>query len=111
MSDRFAKFYQPLVKLDLRALVNDWFSECITLQSPATNRITSISENGDQVETSPELLEVTVANRLPVIFQLWLSDDTDITCGIRFLDDHRVVEEYGLDGLCQNEMDRVLGVI
>ena len=111
MSDRFAKFYQPEDKLDFRALMNDWSAECITLQNPATRRITTISGDGDQVETSPESLEVTVSSRLPVIVQLWLSDDTDITCGIRFIGDRRVVEEYGLDGLCQDEIDRVLRVI
>ncbi len=111
MSDRFAKFYQPLDEFDFRALVNYWSSEGINLRNPLTHRVSSISVDGDQVETSSELLEATVSDRLPVTFQLWLSDDTDITCRIRFLDDHRVVEEYELDGLCQNEIDRVLLVI
>src|SRR6266498_5014392 len=105
MSDRFAKFYQPLDEFDFRALVNYWSSEGINLRNPLTHRVSSISVDGDQVETSSELLEATVSDRLPVTFQLWLSDDTDITCRIRFLDDHRVVEEYELDGLCQNEID------
>ena len=52
-----------------------------------------------------------MSNGIPVTFQLWLSDDSDMTCGIRCLGDDRVVEEYGLDGLCQNEIDKVLQVI
>jgi hypothetical protein len=112
MSDRFAKVYQPLDKFDFRTLVHDWSSsECIRLRNSATHRVTSISEVGDQVDTSLELLEAAVLDRLPVTFQLWLKDDTDITCGIRFLSDYRLVEEYALDGLSQKEIDRVLQVI
>lgn len=111
MSDRFAKFYQRLDSFDFRALVHDWSFEDITLVNPLTHRVTSLSEDGDQVETSPELLEVTLSDHLQVTFQLWLSEDTDITCRIRFLDDHRVVEEYGLNGLHRNEIDRVFQVI
>lgn len=111
MSDRFAKFYQPLEGFNFRAIVHDWCSEGATLENPATHRVTSISEEGDQIDTSLELLEAAVSDRLPVIFQLWLSDDTDIVCGIRFLDDHRVVEEYPLDGLRQSQIDGVLEVL
>lgn len=111
MSDRFAKFYQPVDGFNFRALVNDWCSEGATLENPATYRVTSISEEGDQVETSLELLEAAVSARLPIIFQLWLSDDTDIVCGIRFPGDHRVVEDYELDGLHQSQIDGVLKVL
>ena len=111
MSDRFAKFYQSLDGFNLRALVHDWCSEGATLENPATHRVTSISEEGDQVVTSLELLEAAVSDRLPAIFQLWLNDSTDIVSGIRFLSDQRVVEDYPLDGLRQNEIDRVLEVL
>lgn len=63
------------------------------------------------METSLELLEAAVSDRLPAIFQLWLNDSTDIVSGIRFLSDQRVVEDYPLDGLRQNEIDRVLEVL
>jgi hypothetical protein len=111
MSDRFAKFYQPLDGFNFRAIVQDWCSEGATLENPTTYRVTSISEEGDQVDTSLELLDAAVSDRLPVTFQLWLSDDTDIVCGIRFLDDHRVVEEYPLDGLRQTQIDGVFEVL
>lgn len=83
MSDRFAKLYQPLDGFNFCAIVQDWRAKGATLEDPATYRITSISEEGDQVETSLELLEAAVSDRLPVMFQLWLSDDIDIVCGIR----------------------------
>lgn len=111
MSDRFAKFYQSEDGFKFRALVHDWCSEGATLENPATYRVTSISEEGDQVETSLELLEAAVSDRLPTIFQLWLNDSIDIVCDIRFLSDQRVVVHYPLDGLRQNEIDRVFEVL
>ena len=111
MSDRFLKFYQRLDKFDFRALVHDWSSYGLKLANPANRRVTLLSHDGDQVETSLEFLEVTLADGYPVTFQLWLSEDTDITCLIQFLDDHRVVEEYWLDGLSQNEIGRFFGFI
>jgi hypothetical protein len=77
MSDSVAKFYQSLDGFNFRALVDDWCSVGATLENPATYRVTSISEEGDQVETSLELLEAALSDRLPAIFQLWLNDSTD----------------------------------
>lgn len=111
MSDRFAKFYQPVDGFDFRAVVQDWCSQGATLENPATHRFTSISEEGDQVDTSLELLEAAVSDRLPVIFQLWLSDGIDIVCGIRFLGDNRLVEEYPLDGLSHSQIDGFFKVL
>ena len=111
MSYRFAKFYQRVDKFNFRALVQEWSPEGVTLANPITHRITSLSDEGDQVETSPELLETALANGLPVTFQLWLAGDTDISCHIRLLNDHRVVEEYALDGLYQNELDKFFQLI
>jgi hypothetical protein len=108
MSDRFANLYQPLDKFDFRALVDDWSSHGITLENPATRRVSSLSPDGDQVDTSLEMLEATVLQHFPVTFQLWLTDDTDLCCRIRLLGDGRLVEEYSLVGLSREEMDRAL---
>ena len=110
MSDRFARFYQPMDRFDFLTLVDHWSTYGITLQNPHTHRVTAISVGGDQVETSPDLLKVTFSNSSPIIFQLWLNEDTDVTSSIRFLSSHRVVEEYELDGLLESEMDRVLEI-
>ncbi|HEU4769069.1 MAG TPA: hypothetical protein VFS77_16915 [Pyrinomonadaceae bacterium] len=111
MSDRFARFYQPMDRFDFLTLVDHWSTYGITLQNPHTHRVTAISVEGDQVETSPDLLKVTFSNSSPITFQLWLNEDTDVTSSIRFLSSHRVVEEYELDGLLESEMDRVLEII
>jgi hypothetical protein len=57
---RIRKVLSTVDGFDVRAIVQDWCSQGATLENPATQRFTSLSEEGDQVETSLELLEAAV---------------------------------------------------
>ena len=69
--------------------------------------MTSLSEDGSQDRTSLEELEDLFYSSRPLVFQLWLSDDTDLSCRIRITDEDILVEQYGLDGLYPTELKRV----
>ncbi len=111
MSDRFSYLYGPAIKFNLRALVDYFSSRGITLENPSDGRVTSLSEYGDQLETSLEILETAVANHNPVTFQFWLAGDADVCCRIRHLSSNRLVEEYSLVGLFPEEIDRILSTL
>ena len=108
MSDRFAYSYQPLKEFDLRRFVSEWSAVGVTLFNPSNHLVTSLSEDGSQVQTSLRELEDLFNSSRPLTLQLWLSDDTDLSCRIRRMDDHTLVEQYGLDGLHPWELKRVV---
>src|SRR5215211_4779425 len=108
MSDRFAYFYQPLKEFDFRGLLSEWSAVGIIVFNPSNHLLTSLSEDGSQVPISLEELEKSFSGPRPVRFQLWLSDDTDLSCHIRKIDANNLVEQYGLDGLYPLELKRVV---
>lgn len=99
MSDRFAYLYQPADNFDPLALLDSWASSGVLLKNPATGRTTLLSQDGEQVDTSVQELVVAMSSHVDLLFQLWVSADTDLCCRIRFLNDSRLVEEYSLVGL------------
>ena len=108
MSDRFAYFYQSLNDFDLRRLLNEWSAVGITPFNPSNHLLTALSKDGLQVPTSLKGLDKLFSTSNPLGFQLWLSDDTDLSCHIRKIHANNVVEQYGLDGLYPSEMKRVV---
>jgi len=108
MTDRFAYFYQPLKEFNLRRLLNEWSAVGIIAFNPSTHLLTSLSEDGSQIPTSLKGLEKLFSSPGPLGFQLWLSDDTDLSCHIRKIDANNLVEQYGLDGLYPLELKRVI---
>jgi hypothetical protein len=108
MSNRFAYFYQPLKGFDLRRLLNEWSAVGIVSSNPSNHLMTSLSEDGSQVPTSLTELEKLFTGPRPLGFQLWLSEDTDLSCHIRKIDANNLVEQYGLDGLYPLELKRVV---
>jgi len=108
MSDRFANFYQSLKEFDLRRLLSEWSAVGITPFNPSNHLLTSLSEDGLQVPTSLDGLDELFRSSSPLRFQLWLSDDTDLSCHIRKIHANNVVEQYRLDGLYPLEMKRVV---
>lgn len=108
MSDRFAYFYQPLKEFDLRRLLSEWSAVGIIPFNPSNHLLTLLSEDGSQVPTSLKGLEKLFSSPRPLGFQLWLSDDTDLSCHIRKIDANNLVEQYGLDGLYPLELKRVV---
>jgi hypothetical protein len=108
MSDRFAYFYQPLKEFDLHRLLSEWSAVGIMPFNPSNHLLTSLSEDGLQVPTSIKGLEQLFSSPTPFGFQLWLSDDTDLSCYIRKIDANNLVEQYGLDGLYPLELKRVV---
>src|SRR5690348_4751361 len=108
MSDRFAHFYQPLKEFDLRRLVSEWSAIGVTLFNPWNHLVTSLSEDGSQIQTSLKELEDLFLSSRPLTFQLWLSKDTDLSCRIRKIDNYTLVEQYGLDGLYPLELKKVI---
>jgi len=111
MSDRFAYFYQPLKEFDLRRCVSEWSAVGVTLFNPSNQLVTSLSEDGSQIRTSLKELEDWFNSSRTLIFQLWLSDDTDLLCRIRIIDEDILVEQYGLDGLYPTELKRVTDIL
>ncbi len=111
MSDKFGYFYQPLKEFDLRRFVSEWSDDGITLFNPSTHLVTSLSDDGSQVRTSLEKLEDLFCSSRPLLLQLWLSDDTDLSCRIRIIDEDTLVEQYGLDGLYPTELKTVIGAL
>jgi hypothetical protein len=111
MSDRFAYFYQPFKGFDLRLFVSEWSVVGVTLFNPSNHLVTSFSEEGLQVQTSLKELEDLFYSSKSVALQLWLSDDTDLSCWIRVIDERILVEQYGLDGLYPTELKRVIGAL
>lgn len=108
MSDRFAYFYQPLKEFDLRQLLSEWSAVGIIPFNPSNHLLTSLSEDGSQVPMSLKGLEKLFRSARPLGFQLWLSNDTDLSCRIRKIDANNLVEQYGLDGLYPLELKRVV---
>ena len=111
MSDRFAYFYQPLKEFDLRRFVSEWSAVGVMLSNPSNHLLTSLSEDGSQARTSLKELEDWFNSSRPLVFQLWLSDDTDLLCRIRIIDEDTLVEQYGLDGLYPAELKSVIGTL
>lgn len=111
MSDRFACLYQPVETFDFAAFLNRWLSNGLTLQNPATQRITYLSEEGDQVFTSRSGLESAALGDPSHTFQLWFAANDDMLCEIRRTSDCRVVEDYSLVGMDKEERDRVSKVL
>lgn len=111
MSDRFAYFYQPLKEFDFRRFVSEWSAAGVVLFNPSNHLVTSLSEDGSQVRTSLEELEDWFNRSKPLVFQLWLSDDTDLSCHIRIIDEETLVEQYGLDGLYPTELKSIIGTL
>jgi len=111
MSDRFAYFYQPLKEFNFRRCVSEWAADGVMLFNPSNHVVTSLSEDGSQVRTSLEELEDWFNSSRPLVFQLWLSDDTDLLCRIRIIDENTLVEQYGLDGLYPTELTRVIDTL
>jgi len=111
MSDRFAYFYQPLEEFDVRQLVVEWSDVGIMPFNPSNHLLTSLSEDGSQIPTSLNALEKLFSSPRPLGFQLWLSDDTDLSCHIRKLDTNSLVEQYGLDGLHPLELKKVVDTL
>jgi hypothetical protein len=111
MSDRFAYFYQPLKEFDLRRFVSEWAGAGVVLFNPSNHLVTSLSEDGSQVRTSLEELEDWFNSSKPLVFQLCLSDDTDLLCCIRIIDEETLVEQYGLDGLNPTELKSIIGTL
>jgi hypothetical protein len=108
MSDKFAYFYQPLKEFDLRRLLSEWSAAGISPLNPSNHLLTSLSEDGSQVPTSLNGLEKLFSSPRPLGFQLWLSDDTDLSGHIWKIDAISLVEQYGLDGLYPLELKRVV---
>jgi hypothetical protein len=111
MSDRFAYFYQPLKEFDLRLFVSEWSAAGVMLFNPSNHLVTVLSEEGLQVPTSLQELEDLFYSSRSLALQLWLSDDTDLSCRIRTIEDHTLVEQYGLDGLYPTELKLVIGAL
>jgi len=111
MSDRFAYFYQPLKEFNFRQYVSEWAADGVMLFNPSNHLVTSLSEDGSQVRTSFEELEDLFYSRRPLVLQLWLSDDTDLSCRIGIIDENTLVEQYGLDGLHSTELNTVIGAL
>lgn len=111
MSDRFAYLYEAAGKFSLGRLIEDFASRGITLKNPANGRVTALSEDGDQVDITLEILETAVAKHEPLTFQFWMPGHADVCCRFRYLGESRLVEEYWLDGLSSEEMDRVLSTL
>jgi hypothetical protein len=111
MSDRFAYFYQPLKEFDLPRFVSEWSAGGVMLTNPSDHLVTSLSEDGSQVQTSLKELEDWFSSSRPLVFQLWLSDDTDLLCRIRIIDEDTLVEQYGLDGLYPTELKKVIDAL
>lgn len=111
MSDRFAYLYQPADKFRLGSLVGELSSRGITLENPVNGRVTALSEDGDQVDTTLDILERAVAKNEPLTFQFWMTHHADVCCRIRHLGGNRLVEEYGLVGLNAEERNQVLSAV
>ena len=108
MSDRFAYFYQALKEFELRRLLSEWSAVGIVPFNPSNHLLTSLSEDGSQVPMSIKGLEKLFSSPRPLGFQLWLSNDTDLSCRIKKIDANNLVEQYGLDGLYPWELKRVV---
>jgi hypothetical protein len=108
MTDKFAYFYQPLKEFDLRQLLAEWSAVGIMPFNPSNHLLTSLLEDGSQVPTTVNGLEKLLSSPRSLRFQLWLSDDTDLSCHIRKIDAANLVEQYGLDGLYPLELKRVV---
>ena len=74
MSDRFAYLYGPADKFILRALVDEFSCRGITLANPANGRVTALSEDGDQIDISLDMLEAAVTKQDPLTFQFWMPE-------------------------------------
>ena len=111
MSDRFAYLYQPLERFDFARVIEHWSVHGVTVQNPATQQITYLSEEGDQIITSLSGLQAAVVGDNPHTFQLWFMVDGDISCRFRRTAGRRLVEEYSLVGLTKAERSRISNIL
>jgi hypothetical protein len=79
----------------------------VVLTNPATGRITELTGEGEQRDTTEAGLIEAVAVR-SVMFQLWFSSNVDISCGFRQVDHGRVSHAYSVDGLDAEERERLM---
>ena len=108
MSDRFAYLYEHAKKFDLRTLVDEFSSQGISLANPANGQITALSEDGDQIAVTLDVLEAAINAHDPLTFQFWLPGHADVCSRFRYLSDDRLVEQYWLDGLSGEERKQIL---
>ena len=111
MSDKFAYFYQPLKEFDLGRFASEWSAAGVMLFNPSNHLVTSVSEDGSQFRTSLKELQDSFYTSGPLVLQLWLNDDTDLSCRIRRIEEDTLVEQYGLDGLYLTELKTVIGAL
>lgn len=64
--------------------------------------------DGEQIDITLDFLTASVSSPNPITFQLWMPNHADVCCRIRYLAGNRLVEEYELVGLDQNERSHVL---
>jgi hypothetical protein len=79
----------------------------VALTNPHTRRITELIGDGEQRDITEADVTQAVAVR-SVMFQLWFSSDTDVSCGFRQVDSDRVSHAYSLDGLDAEERERLM---
>jgi len=105
---RFAYLYGLVETFNLPGLLHDLSLGGITLSNPANGRVTALTPDGDQVDVTLDLLTVSVSSGDSITFQVWMPNHADVCCRFRHLAGNRIVEEYGLVGLNQDERSQVL---
>lgn len=111
MSDRYAYLYGSANKFDLHVLIDEFAARGITLRNPANGRMTALTEEGDQIDSTLGVLERAVANHDPLNFQFWMPNHTDVFSSFRYLNDGRILEDYCLVGLNPSERNVVLDAL
>jgi hypothetical protein len=93
--------------LAVRKIIGGFNRIGVRLTNPHSRRITELVGEGEQREITEAALTEAVAVR-SVMFQLWFSSDTDVTCGFRHVDRDLVSHGYSLDGLDAKERELLM---
>lgn len=75
----------------------------ITLANPWNRKVSMLTDDGDQNETSQAQIADIVQSSLAVTLQLWFSDDTDLVCSLYPLANGAFIQRYNLDGITPKE--------
>lgn len=81
------------------------------LANPGTGQICALSEIGDQFPVEREWITSRISSGEELSFQWWFNDSEDLYCRLCPVNETAWKEEFGLDGLNQEQIDGVVGAL